>query len=238
MIARDYVGGTSPSHTAQILPLTPTAAALLLNNPYLARRRRTRKLRPSILRYDPAWRNYYFVKILQAVGKPMQAPVSPSLPASTVRSNDISIRFDKTRLEIRIYLNDLTIRRIKSLAGTRTIAELNKSVVDILKTPGSNVLHKLLIRLNLPSSVSKEVVSLMLGLVIRRLNESIGSIATRISSLPAHPDGITLTLSLMLPSDFISDLPSVTTAALGGNLAKTLSSITLSPIEPLPGYRL
>ena len=238
MIARDYVGGTSATHTVQILPLTPPAAALLLNNPYLARRRRTRKLRPSILRYDPAWRNYYFVKILQAVGRPMHEAAGPLPPASAVRSNDISIRFDRMRLEIRIYLNDLTIRRVKSLAGTRPIAELNKSVVDILKTPGSNVLHKLLIRLKMPPSVSKQVVSLILGLVIRRLNKSIGRITTRISSLPAHPDGITLTLSLMLPSDLISDLPRLTIAALSGNLSKLLSSITLSRIKPLPGYRL
>ena len=239
MIARDYVGGMSALHIDQIIPLTPTAAGLLLNNPYLSRRRRIRKLRPSILRYDPSWRNYCFVKILRPVGRPMQETPSAPLPdKGAVRSNDISIRFDRTRLELRIYLNDLTIRSVKSLARTRMIADLNKSVSDIIKTLGSNILYKQLRRLKIPSWISKQIVSLILGLVIRRLNRSIGKIVARISSISAHPDGITLTSSLILPSGFISNLRRLTIASLAWNLPRLLSSITLSPIEPLPGYRL
>ena len=254
-IASKHLGGSGPEYVRQILPLSKTAATLLLKDPTLATRKRIRTSKKGVP-FKSRWKRFYYVKISPSTGsignKASMANVYKSTVAATpveqgrptimgratLRSNDINIRFlDPTNLEARVYLNGDTIRGIKGATKNKIITQLLGSVEGLVLSNGSRYLQNLFLRLKVPPHTTKEIVNLLLGMVLRNLNKNAGYLASRFGQLQESQEGMTLILNLALPRPFLRSLPKGIRDTFSGFISKLFANPSLR-IQMVPNYRL
>jgi hypothetical protein len=245
MIARDYVGGTSQAHIRQIIPLTNKAATMLLNEPRLRTSKRMRK--------SMTGRRFYSIRLasLPTIQRPTSSPGSattsyPTAAATAAmvepirRNNDAIVKFiSPNRLEARIYLNEPTAQRIRSASPTRLASELYTQIESLVVPIGTRVIDDILLRLKVPAVVKKEIVSLLIGWVVKILKTQLGNLTKSFPVTTGRPEqGVTVIVSIELPKDFVLAITKLNIVNLGAFVSRLISVTPSARIDILAGYKL
>ena len=253
IIARKHAGGSGIEFIKQILPLTRTAATLLLKDPSLATSRLLKLSMPG-KRRTYSTRRFYHVKISTpnipthngAMGTtrsvqthPLQTPEVTLIQPVTLRSNDVNLRFvQPNKFEAKIYINDNTLKGIRSTEIHNLIPKLLRTAEGLLLTTGARSLRNLLTRLRIPSSVGTEITNLLLGVTTKQLNRNAGEISRRLSLMKDGTQGLTLVLTLSLPVSFIGSLIGHRIGVRGPSISKMFKMSPTAQIAIIPKYRL
>lgn len=152
-----------------------------------------------------------------------------------IRGNNISIKLDQLdRFRVSLYLNDLTIKRIRSLVKSQSFQELKKIVNDLILSYGRTWLLNLFNRIKIPLSISKTITNFLLRLVIRYLNKTGGKLIDKINRLANQSKGATIQFVLQLPKNFTKNIRAISLKNLPLML-KDLASIS-ARIYAYPSY--
>jgi hypothetical protein len=234
MIAKDYLGGFGRREIRQIIPLGKSAATRLLKEPKLA------TPRPS--RGSMAGRRFYLVQISKgtSTGIMQGSPTEAASSKGTSATNDINIKLiSPDKLEVKVYLNGITTQRIKGIGETRVAVELYKEIESLVLPTGSKKVGELMSALNVPKAVAKEIVSLLVGWVVKNVKTNLASIVAKFSQITEKPEqGVTIIINVELPADFASSLAKLTVVTLGGFISKLLAVAPTVKIDMTPGNRL
>jgi hypothetical protein len=233
-IASRHLGGSGPEYIRQILPLTKTAATLLLKDPTIAIRRRKRSLEKG-RRFKSPWKRFYYVKITPSTEQ-ARTPTT-GMGKAILRSNDINIRFiNPANLEARIYLNEDTVGTIRN--ATKNVTHLLESVEGLMLSNGSRTLQNLFVQLKIPIHMTKEIVHLLVGLILKNLQKSAGELASQFSQVQETREGVTIILTLGFPNNFLSNLPRDKMSSIGGSISKLFALPPSLKISIVPNYKI
>lgn len=228
MIARDYIGGASRKQIKQVIPLSRRAAILLLKEPQLAIRNRTQNSISGM--------RFYYVKLGDLKGVPSSVTVADS----STRNNDLDLRFvPPDKLEVRLYLNEPTSQRIKGITDVTQAAELYKELEFLILPTGQKMLTDLLLRLKVPSFVTKAVLSQILSWIIKNLKSKLSSIVKELSQEVDKPEsGVSISIIISLPQDFLLSLPNLSVEKVGEFISKLYTIEPSANIQVTSGYKL
>jgi hypothetical protein len=159
------------------------------------------------------------------IGSPQLAIPTPStVSRAPIRGNDIRVGVDSmSRLRASLYLNDETVRGLKSLAGNAINRGL-RAVLTRIVTSGQTWLTNLLSRLRIPRALGRAVAHLLIKLIERYLTKAASNLVQRINALANRPGGITITLSIQLPKDIVRTLQRITPLQIPSLIATLVRS--------------
>jgi hypothetical protein len=114
--------------------------------------------------------------------------------------------------------------------------QLESLVVPI----GSKVIGDILSRIKVPEVVRKEIISLLIGWVVKSLKRQLGNLAKSfpVVSTGMPEQGLTVIITIELPKDFVSGITKINITNLAAFISKLISVTPSAKIEILAGYKL
>jgi hypothetical protein len=164
--------------------------------------------------------------------------LSPTLssPIIPMRGNNVAIRLGQNdRLKVVVYLNDITVKRLRSMTGSASFKELRTVVSDLISKYGLESISRLLTNIKIPAPVAKALANMMVRLAMRQFNSGLSHIIQKLNQFAAQSKGISIALTAPLPRDFMRKMLKAPLSLT--NLLKQISStLNMFTIVVHPGY--
>jgi hypothetical protein len=221
-IAKANLGGNNRFFLNQLHPMT-RRFAVVIGLPWL---------------YSKSLPRWYSLRITSSI-QPEQE-VKPSLPVSSnkkIRGNNISVKLDELdRFRVAFYLNNETLKKLRSAAGVKSFQELKKLCNDLLMSYGKGWLRRLFNRLKIPSIIAKRATNWLLKLITKYINKSAGKLIAKIGRLAFQPKGCTIQFVINLPKGFTRAIKKISLTKIPG-LIRSLAASKVQ-IFGYAGYRI
>jgi hypothetical protein len=179
-----------------------------------------------VLRVIPSIRNNRVIK-----------PVLPTQSNRKIRGNNISVKLDELdRFRVSFYLNDDTLKKIRSTSKVQSFKDLKKINHDLLMSYGKSWLLRLFKRLRLPSIVSKRVSNWLLNLIMKYMNKSAERLWGKVKQFGFQSKGCTIEFVINLPKGFTKNIKKMSLVKIP-SLIKSLASSRVQILGHV-GYRM
>jgi hypothetical protein len=221
-IAKANLGGNKRFFLNQLHPMT-RRFAFAIGLPWL---------------YSKGLPRWYSLRLISSVQPNQEVkPISPISNNKKIRGNNISVKLDELdRFRVAFYLNNETLKKLRSAVGVKSFQELKKLCNDLLMSYGKGWLRRLFGRLKIPSIIAKRVTNWLLKLIIKYINKSAGKLIAKIGRLAFQSRGCTIEFVLNLPKGFTKAIRKITLIKIPG-LIKSLAASKIQ-IFGHPGFRM
>lgn len=230
MIAKNFLGGTGSDKIQQILWLSPEAATMLLKEPQLG-------IYPhSIPIGSISGLRFYIVQIQ----KPESYQPSSIAAVGNDRPNDVNIRFiSPDKLEVKLFLNSMTYRRIKNSESTIQATALYKELEFVFVPTTRKILKDLLTRLNVPAFAINQIIEGIQIWILKTCKSNLSKIVNDFL-LEGNKDnlGATIIIYIDLPLDFQSNLSHMSIDNIGRFISDLINANPSGDIKLTSGYNL
>ena len=239
MIARDYAGGDSSDKKRQIIRLNSDAATMLFKEPSLAGTTGTRS-RSS----RPRW---YYVKLANLDKDQTSQSITQTATTNVndkIRANELDLRFIQGpnfayELKVKIFLNEATSDRIKSMVKSVQPTTLYRELETILMKVGKEMISNLLTRLVIPQYAKNEIMSIVFTWILNNIRSKLSPLTDEYITQSAKDDfGATIQINVPLPGDFMTNLNKLTLANVGSFISSLTAIRPDANVNSISGYKI